>query len=367
MRAVIALGFVHIGQPGKDHRDPGAAGRLDGFADHLICGTVVCDAVSPSIADFQAFGRFQGRGGFEAVDVRAAAALEAGLFGEFPDKGDLVLPGERQDTFFVLEQDHAVGRDLGREQMLGFLVPGRFGLCVLDEAIDDVEDPLDGLIDDKIQAGFHTRHAVRDGAPVAHHIAFKAPLPAQHLSQQPGVFRGKDAVDAVVRAHDRPGLFLLDGGLKGGEVDFAQCALIHVGARAHAPVLLRVDREVLVLAGIADGLAHPAEHLSVEGGCRGAGRREADRLDAVVDAEVVNLLILLAQAVRAVADHAGGDAQTLYSLRVPEVGAGAEPGLFLQRELGNKRLDIHKASFIPPLRAGPPWTDPTLHEFSVRR
>ena len=445
VRAVIALGFVHIGQPGKDHRDPGAAGRLDGFADHLICGTVVCDAVSPSIADFQAFGRFQGRGGFEAVDVRAAAALEAGLFGEFPDKGDLVLPGERQDAFFVLEQDHAVGRDLGREQMLGFLVPGRFGLCVLDEAIDDVEDPLDGLIDDglvqlartdrlddlpvveaaggrhlKIQAGFHTRHAVRDGAPVAHHIAFKAPLPAQHLSQQPGVFRGKDAVDAVVRAHDRPGLFLLDGGLKGGEVDFAQCALIHVGARAHAPVLLRVDREVLdagahvpaldavdqgrghltgqirilrevlkvaaaegraldvdrrpeddgelfVLAGIADGLAHPAEHLSVEGGCRGAGRREADRLDAVVDAEVVNLLILLAQAVRAVADHAGGDAQTLYSLRVPEVGAGAEPGLFLQRELGNKRLDIHKASFIPPLRAGPPWTDPTLHEFSVRR
>ena len=69
--------------------------------------------------------------------------------------------------------------------MLGFLVPGRFGLCVLDEAIDDVEDPLDGLIDDgliqlartdrlddlpvveaaggghlEIQAGFHTRHAV---------------------------------------------------------------------------------------------------------------------------------------------------------------------------------------------------------------
>ena len=59
VRAVIAFGFVHIGQPGKDHRDFGTAGCLDGFADHLICGAVVCDAVSPCIADFQAFGCLQ--------------------------------------------------------------------------------------------------------------------------------------------------------------------------------------------------------------------------------------------------------------------------------------------------------------------
>jgi drug/metabolite transporter (DMT)-like permease len=49
-----------------------------------------------------------------------------------------------------------------------------------------------------------------------------------------------------------------------------------------------------MLAGIADGLAHAAQQVAVEGRRRGAGGGETDRFDGIIDAQVVGGLILLA-------------------------------------------------------------------------
>ena len=96
-----------------------------------------------------------------------------------------------------------------------------------------------------------------------------------------------------------------------------------------------------MLAAVADGLTHMVDHLPVEGGGGGAGGGHADGLDGLVDTQMVGLFILLAQAVGAVGDHHGGDAQTVNRFGVPEVQTGQEAALFLQRHLGNKGFNIH--------------------------
>ena len=83
-----------------------------------------------------------------------------------------------------------------------------------------------------------------------------------------------------------------------------------------------------------DGRTLPAGQVGVKAGGSGAPGGEADRLAAVVG--VVLFRVLGAQAVRAVRDHQGGNAQAFHGFGVPEIRAGAKPGLFFQRELGNQ-------------------------------
>ena len=194
--------------------------------------------------------------------------------------------------------------------------------------------------------------------------------------------------------HDGPGAGLLDGDLERGQVDFAQRALGHVGRAGHAAGLLVVGREMLgrsahalalhavdkgggqfarkgrVLGIIfkvaaaqraaldverraqhdaeadglslgADGLAKAAQQIDVKARGRRAPGREADRLDAVVDALA---FLLRAQAVGAVRYHHGRDAQAADGLGVPEVRAGAKAGFLLQRHLGDQfgNMDRHE-------------------------
>ena len=263
----------------------------------------------------------------------------------------------------------------------------------------------------QIQTRCNTLHTVGNSAPVGDHIALEAPLVPEHFRQEPGIFRSVNAVDPVVGAHHRPGLGLLHGGFKGREVDLPEGSLVHIGGGTHAPVLLTVGgemldggahvfaldavdegcchltgqirifgevfkvpaaegaaldvhggaqhhAELLVLAAVADGLAHAVDHLLVKGGGSGAGGRHADGCDGVVHAQVVAGIILLAQTVGAVGDHTGGDAQTVDGFGVPEVQAGQKAALFFQRHLGDKSFDVHGVfSFFivkQPETAGPP-------------
>ena len=239
----------------------------------------------------------------------------------------------------------------------------------------------------QVKPSRNTLYTVSYSAPVGHHKALKVPLGAQDIGQQHAVFAGKYIVHAVVAAHHRPGLGFLDGGFKCRQVNFAQRTLRHVGRCAHAAVLLAVGGKMLdggtnplalyaidvpggqltgqhrvfgVIFKVAaaqraaldvygrpqhnanaeragfppDGRTLPAGQVGVKAGGNGAPGGEADRLAAVVG--VVPFRVLGAQAVRAVRDHQGGNAQAFHGFGVPEIRAGAKPGLFFQRELGNQ-------------------------------
>ena len=224
----------------------------------------------------------------------------------------------------------------------------------------------------QIQTRMHALDPVAHRAPVAHHVAIEAPFTAKELRQQLAVLGGVLAIEPVVGAHHRPRLAVLHRAFESRIVDFPQRALIHHAVGSHAAMLLRVGREVfhahadipglhrldkaggqfrrqvgilaeilkiaaaqgaaldvhrraqnhghlLVLAAVAHALAHLTQHVPVKAGRRGAGRGIAHRLDALVDAQMVGLQVLLTKAVGAVADHYAGDAQTLHALGVPEV------------------------------------------------
>ena len=98
--------------------------------------------------------------------------------------------------------------------------------------------------------------------------------------------------------------------------------------------------DILGLALVAQNLTHVLQKVGVKAGTGGAPGREADSLDAVVQAEVVRFTCLLAQTVRAVGHHHGRDAQPLDPLRVPEIRAGAKAGFFFQCHLADQCFQI---------------------------
>ena len=259
----------------------------------------------------------------------------------------------------------------------------------------------------QVQPGSHAHGSVLHGAPVSHHQAPVAPAGAQDIRQQLLVFTAVGAVDLVICAHHRPGLCLLDHRLESCQIDFVQGALVYAAVAHHAVRLLVIGGKVLdaaarslglqavhqrrahlpgqggVLAVIlkiapAQGaaldvqpraqqhgqvfpLAFPAQDVSqslgqgrVEAGRYGRRGGKTNRLDAVVDTQMVGVARLLAQAAGAVADHGGRDAQALDGFGVPEIAAGAQRSFFLQRQLAQQFLRIHTGfvSFLNGLRPG---------------
>ena len=96
-----------------------------------------------------------------------------------------------------------------------------------------------------------------------------------------------------------------------------------------------------MLAGIADALADFADDFTVKAGRSRAGCREADGLNALIDTQVIRFFVLLAQSVRAVADHGRRNAEAFHGLGVPEIGAGEKGTLFFQCHFSNQFFDIH--------------------------
>ena len=97
----------------------------------------------------------------------------------------------------------------------------------------------------QIAPGVHGGHAVAQRAPVGHDHAVKAPVPAQHLGQQPGIIAGMYIVDTRIAAHDGFGMRGLDDRFKRGQVQLAQGALVHLTVAVEALVLLIVGGKVL--------------------------------------------------------------------------------------------------------------------------
>ena len=95
-----------------------------------------------------------------------------------------------------------------------------------------------------------------------------------------------------------------------------------------------------MLASFAQGFAHFFQKFGIKGGRCRTRSREADRLDTVVNTEMIPFFILLTQAVGTVADHRPGNAEAFHGLGMPEVLAGQKSGLFFQRHLSNQITNV---------------------------
>ena len=112
----------------------------------------------------------------------------------------------------------------------------------------------------KVVSGRYLTGTVFLGPPVGHHNALKAPVVAKNLIQQPFTFGSENAVDAVIGAHQRPGLSLADHHFKGFQIDFPCGAFAHEHVDAVAVGLLIVDGKML--HGNAHTIALDTIHIS---------------------------------------------------------------------------------------------------------
>ena len=66
--------------------------------------------------------------------------------------------------------------------------------------------------------------------PVGHENALETPLPLQYFEVEEIVLRGVNTVNEIVGVHYCVDVGLGDGSLESGQIDFAQGALIRIGA-----------------------------------------------------------------------------------------------------------------------------------------
>ena len=122
-----------------------------------------------------------------------------------------------------------------RQYSASTVIYAAFGEC-------PILDCLQNLFFHVVAAAGHVQVAARPealdavvhGTPVRDHRAAEAPFSAENICEQPLVVRAVYPVQLRVGAHDRGGLSLLDGDLKGRQVQFPQCAVIQhtVGGEA---------------------------------------------------------------------------------------------------------------------------------------
>ncbi len=181
---------------------------------------------------------------------------------------------ERKQMAFVLEEGNALERALKRDGAVGDGVSGVGGieLRAIGEAVAKLgADEAQHLVVDgglfylailhsgneilrvhefgaghfEVEAVVGGGHAVIGGVPVGHEHALEAPIALENLVIEEVVLGGVNAVDQVVGVHDRINVALDDGGLEGGQIDFAHGALVHVDAGVVAIELLVVEGVVL--------------------------------------------------------------------------------------------------------------------------
>ena len=204
------------------------------------------------------------------VDVAGTGSLIAQILCHRTNNGDFRALLQGQDTALVFQQHSALLRRTLGKGMVGFIITGCFFLqrfrrpehqlqhaagaviyAVYGECA--ILDRLQGLFFHVIAAAGHIQvtarpealDAVVHRAPVGHDHAVKAPFGAENICEQSLVVRTVDAVQPRVGAHHRGKLALLDGNLKGRQIQLPQRAVIQHRVRGEAAFFLRIYGEVL--------------------------------------------------------------------------------------------------------------------------
>ena len=404
--AVEALGLVNVGQTRADNGNfrlfCGVGGLAQRFLGHFALGVAACSKrhIGQRITKACQLCR---------VDVARACALITHRAGHFANQHNIFCL-QRQDTILIFKQYRAVFGDFLRQCVVGGPVKGTaFGAARALQR--QCNDPRGAGIHigfgqrtaphglghavlhvgaaarhTQIAPGMHGGHAAAQCAPVGYDHAVKAPVPAQHLGQQPGIIAGMYIVDTRIAAHDGFRLRIFYDGFKRGQVQLAQGALINLAVAVEALVLLIVGGKVLkararaaLLCALHPRRAHCARDkrvlgeileitptqwiaLDVDAGAEhdvhavgkplladgpalgfqqfGIPRRaarhgggKAGRRLGLVHAQHVGAVFLAAHAVGTVAHSDSRDAVLRHCLAVPEIRTVAKADFFFQCHL----------------------------------
>ena len=402
--AVKAFGFVNIGQPCADHGDVclfgGGCCSGEGFLRHvaLFITAGVERHGGQSIAEGGQHG---------GVDVAGARALIPHGARHLANQHNVRFR-QRQNAALVFQQHRAVFGNFLRQSVVGVLVKWfTFGAGLAFECQRNharrtgvhitfgqgavphgrghtVLHVIAAARHTQITSGVHGLDAVAERTPVGDNKAVKAPVAAQYLGQQPSIVAGVDIVDARIAAHNGLGLCVFDNGLKRGQIQLPQGALVDLTVAVEPLVLLIVGGKMLqararttalrtlhpccahgtgctgVLGEIfkiaategvaldvdagakdnvhavgkpffADGFALGLQQRCIPRCSAGNGSGKAGRWFRAVDAEHIACVFLAAHAVGAVAHPDGRDAVLLHCLAVPEISAVAKADFLLQR------------------------------------
>ena len=416
--AVKALGLVDVRQTHADHGDFCLFCGFSGFAQTFLGHS----ALDIAAGGKRHAGHSVAEGGqLCGVDVARACPLIPHRTRHLADQRNAAHI-QRQNVVLVFQQYCAVFGDFLRQCVVGVLIKGAalgaaFALegkgdhpcgagvhitfrqaAVLDGGGDPVLHISAAARHAQVAPGVHGLDAVTQRAPVGDNQAFKAPVTAQYIGQQPMVVAGVDIVDARVAAHNGFGLGSLDHSLKCRQVQLAQGALIHLTVAVEPLVLLIVGGKMLEAGACAGALcalhpcrAHRARNagilgeilkvapaqrvaLDVDAGSQhhihAVGKsfltdglslgfqqlgvpcctarhscREAGGRLGLVDAQHIGAVFLAAHAVGTVAHRNGGDAVLRHRLAVPEIRTVAKADFILQRHFRQNILYffIHRA------------------------
>ena len=284
---VISFGFKGFRKSDKEHRHIAVHRHGERLAEKLLVRLLLRCVIAAGIGHGQSVRLCRLKRGLhaEAVDMRASASLIARLFGKLAEEGHLCFPAERQNRpvegrastdvsardikqrirllrlrallrvlhIFILQQNCALRLDVAGHAVLCLHIPGRLRLLCALVVIDKTEHTPHALIHFflietavphrfhnrgivlsiaarhlQVKPGVHALRAVADSAPVTDDKALKAPFTAEHIVQQPAVFRNLRPVQLVVGAHHHIGLRLFDNNLECAQINLAQRPLIHL-------------------------------------------------------------------------------------------------------------------------------------------
>ena len=203
------------------------------------------------------------------VDVRGACALVSGCSCKLADNCNLAFLLKGKNAV-VLEKHHTVCGNFSCEILVIKVVVGIVFLCACSSLVNELEyvecslcyygfvecavlDSFNNLLCACTCGGGHFKvitvleaeNSVVTCAPVADYHAVKAPFVTENFKLCVLVFGAVEAVDFVVGVHNRPGLCLLDGNFKSGEVNFTQRSFVNNAVTGHSACFLAVCAEVL--------------------------------------------------------------------------------------------------------------------------
>ena len=113
MSPVVALGFKGVRKAGENDRDVRLLCHPYRLGEESRIGSVLLYIVALGVGDLGGDlrylpGRLQSPRDLIGVDVGAAAALEPGLLGKFPNEGDLLSLLRKGEKAVVFQQDHGL-------------------------------------------------------------------------------------------------------------------------------------------------------------------------------------------------------------------------------------------------------------------